>query len=123
MRTGDGVPEGSCALRGRRADPAGFPGCGTPPPEVMLVTLGRKRPPTDILDTILGCHARIRAHIAIAGGHQPNAVRRCESTPLLRSQAGCLSAKGHVNAMHAIGSGTLMGLPHNACFARVMVRK
>jgi iron-sulfur cluster repair protein YtfE (RIC family) len=32
----------------------------------MLVSIGRRRPPTDILDTILGCHARIRAHVGIA---------------------------------------------------------
>lgn len=32
----------------------------------MLVSIGRKRPPTDILDTILGCHARIRTHIGMA---------------------------------------------------------
>ncbi len=32
----------------------------------MLVSIGRKRPPTDAIDTILGCHARIRSHIGTA---------------------------------------------------------
>ena len=32
----------------------------------MLVSIGRHRPPTDILDTILGCHARIRTHVGLA---------------------------------------------------------